>query len=90
MILEVKMPSNEDDRVYFYIKTANEFIYFFGYQKGILEICSTNPRVEEEFKKMKPKDRTRKMEGGTSLEMEWGDIGKAEMFVRRVQQAQGR
>ena len=83
--IELKMPANDDDRVYVYIKTANDFFYFFGYQKGILEITSTNPRMEEEFNKIKPKDRNRKAPDGTSVEMQWGEAGRAEMFVRRVQ-----
>ena len=89
-MLEIKMPANEDDRVYLYVKTANDFLYFFGYQKGILEMVSTNPRFEEEFNKIKPKERVHKNEDGTTIEYSWGDIGKAEMFVKRVQNAQGR
>ena len=89
-MLEIKMPANEDDRVYLYVKTGNDFLYFFGYQKGILEMVSTNPRFEEEFNKIKPKERVHKNEDGMTIEYSWGDIGKAEMFVKRVQNAQGR
>jgi hypothetical protein len=89
-ILEFKMPANEDDRVYVYVKTANDNLYFFGYQKGILEMVSTNPKFEEEFNKIKPKEKIHKNEDGTVVEFAWGEIGKAEMFVKRVQGAQGR
>ena len=87
--VEFKMPSNNDDRVYVYIKTANDFFYFFGYQKGVLGITSTNPRMEEEFNKIKPKERIAKTKDG-DLELQWEDAGKGEMFVRRMQNAQGK
>ena len=87
--VEFKMPSNNDDRVYVYIKTANDFFYFFGYQKGVLGITSTNPKMEEEFNKIKPKERIAKTKDG-NLELQWEDPGKGEMFVRRVQNAQGK
>jgi hypothetical protein len=89
-LLEFKMPANEDDRVYIYVKTANDMLYFFGYQKGILEMVSTNPRFEEEFNKIKPKERVKKNEDGTVIEFAWGELAKAEMFVKRVQNAQGK
>ncbi len=87
--VEFKMPSNNDDRVYVYIKTSNDFFYFFGYQKGVLGITSTNPKMEEEFNKIKPKERIAKTKDG-DLELQWEDAGKGEMFVRRVQNAQGK
>ena len=87
--VEFKMPSNNDDRVYVYIKTSNDFFYFFGYQKGVLGITSTNPKMEEEFNKIKTKDRIAKTKDG-DLELQWEDPGKGEMFVRRVQNAQGK
>lgn len=87
--VEFKQPSNNDDRVYVYIKTANDFFYFFGYQKGVLGMASTNPKMEEEFNKIKPKERIAKTETGT-IELQWEDAGKGEMFVRRVQGAQGK
>ncbi len=87
--VEFKMPSNNDDRVYVYIKTANDFFYFFGYQKGVLGITSTNPKMEEEFNKIKTKERIAKTKDG-NLELQWEDPGKGEMFVRRMQNAQGK
>ena len=65
------------------------FFYFFGYQKGVLGITSTNPRMEEEFNKIKPKERIAKTKDG-DLELQWEDAGKGEMFVRRMQNAQGK
>ncbi|MFM2267649.1 MAG: hypothetical protein RL757_1090 [Bacteroidota bacterium] len=79
-----KMPSNEDDRVYVYLKSANDYVYFFGYQRGVLEITTNNQRVEEEFKKMKPKEKILKMADGETVEVQWADYGRAEIFARRI------
>ncbi len=87
--IEVKQPANNDDRLYVYIKTANDMFYFFGYQKGVLGISSTNPKMEEEFNKIKPKERVAKTEMG-NMELQWEDAGKGEMFIRRMQSAQGK
>lgn len=32
--VEIKMPTNEDDRLYIYIKAPNDNFYFFGYSQG--------------------------------------------------------
>jgi hypothetical protein len=88
--IEIKMPSNEDDRLYIYIKTGTENHYFFGYQKGILEIHSSNPLMEEQFNKIKPKERVIKIPNAENIEMQWGEAGRAEAFVKRVQAAQTR
>lgn len=86
--IEFKMPSNEDDRIGIYIKTGNDLFYYFYYKKGMLSICSNNPRIEEEFKKIKAKDLIKKMEGDDTFEIEWADPLAAEMFARRVQNVQ--
>ena len=87
-MVEFKMPSNEDDRVYVYLRTSSDMFYFFGYQKGILNITSNNPRMEEEFNKIKPKERIRKINGDLSIEMNWVEPGTADMFTRRIANAQ--
>jgi hypothetical protein len=86
--IEFRMPSNEDDRVYIYVKTSNDFFYFFGYQRGILSITSNNTKMEEEFNKIKPKERVKKMEDNQPYEIQWVETGTAEMFLRRIQNAQ--
>ncbi len=87
-LVEFKMPSNEDDRVYLYFKTSNDIYYFFGYQKGILSITSNNARAEEEFAKMKPKDKIKSLGGDNTVEIQWVESGTADLFVRRVSNAQ--
>ena len=86
--IEFRMPSNEDDRVYIYLKTENDFFYFFGYQRGILSITSNNQRITDEFNKIKPKERILKMPDNQPFEMQWVENGTAEMFLRRVTNAQ--
>ena len=86
--LEFRMPSNEDDRAYIYLKTANDYFYFFGYQRGILSITSNNGKIEEEFNKIKPKERIRKMADNQPFEIQWVETGTAEMFLRRITNAQ--
>jgi hypothetical protein len=88
--IEFKMPSNNNDCIYVYIKTANDFFYFFGFSKGILSLTSNNPKMEEEFNKIKPKERNIKADDGTVIEMQWDDVARGEMFARRVQNAQGK
>ena len=87
-LVEFKMPGNEDDRVYVYVRTSSDTYYFFGYQKGILSITSNNPRMEEEFNKIKPKERIKKISGDLSIEMQWVEPGTAETFARRIANAQ--
>ncbi len=87
-LVEFKMPSNEDDRVYLYFKTSNDIYYFFGYQKGILSITSNNSRAEEEFNKLKPKDKIKTIGGDNTVEIQWVEGGTADLFVRRISNAQ--
>ena len=82
------MPSNEDDRVYLYFKTSNDIYYFFGYQKGILSITTNNSRAEEEFNKLKPKDKIKSLGGDNTVEIQWVEGGTADLFVRRISNAQ--
>jgi hypothetical protein len=86
--MEFRMPSNEDDRAYVYIKTANDYFYFFGYQRGILSMTSNNQKLEEEFNKIKPKERIKKMADNQPFEIQWVETGTAEMFLRRITNAQ--
>ncbi len=84
---EFKMPANEDDKINLYFKTSNDYYYLFSYQKGLLSLSSNNQRFEDEFNKMKPAERVRKMENGDVFEMQWIEPGSAEMFVKRLQNA---
>lgn len=83
--VEFKMPSNEDDRLYIYLKSPSELFYFFGFKQGILSITSNNPTFMEAFEKLKPKDLILKMEDGETYEIQVVEVGSANQFLRRVQ-----
>ncbi|MCB9275802.1 MAG: hypothetical protein H6564_17270 [Lewinellaceae bacterium] len=82
--VEFKMPTNDDDRVYIYLKSPSELFYFFGYKQGILSVTSNNPAFMDELANMKPKDRIYKMEDGNTYEIQDVDVGTARQFVNRV------
>lgn len=85
--LEVKMPSNGDDRLYLYIKSPSELFYFFGYKQGILNVTSNNPKFMEEVEGMKDKDRITKMDDDQTYEIQVVEPSDATRFIRRVQAA---
>lgn len=84
--IEFKMPSNEEDRVYMYLKSPNDNFYFFGYQKGIMNITSNNPKFMEILNGLK-KDEKNKKFGDETYEIQVVEPGTAEAFVSRVKQA---
>ncbi|MBK7873314.1 MAG: hypothetical protein IPJ74_22905 [Saprospiraceae bacterium] len=53
--IECRMPTNEDDRLYVYIKTSSELVYFFGYKQGILSVTSNNQQFMEALGGLKEK-----------------------------------
>jgi hypothetical protein len=85
--LEVRMPSNGDDRLYIYVKSPSELFYFFGYKQGILNVTSNNPQFMEAVEGLKEKDRIIKMDDGQTYEIQVVEPGDARRFIRRVQAA---
>ncbi len=85
--VEFKMPTNDDDRVYIYLKSPSELFYFFGYKQGILSVTSNNPAFMDELAAMKAKDRIMKMPDGNTYEIQDVDVGSARQFVNRVKAA---
>lgn len=86
--VEYKMPTNDDDRVYIYLKSPSELFYFFGYKQGILSITSNNPSFMDELNAIKPKDLIQKMDDGNTYEIQPVDVGSARLFVNRAKAAQ--
>jgi len=87
--IEFKMPSNEDDRVYVYLKSPSDFYYFFGYKQGILSIVSNNDKFMEELEGMKKKEYFIKIEDQEDpLEIQPVSSGSAQMFVNRIRGGQ--
>lgn len=85
--VEFKMPSNDDDRLYVYIKSPSELFYFFGFKQGILSVTSNNPAFMEELAGMKSKERVTKMDDGNTYEIQDVDVGTARLFYNRVKAA---
>ncbi len=85
--IEFRMPSNDDDRLYIYLKSPSEQFYFFGYKQGILNITSNNPAFMTALESMKPKDRIFKMPDGETYEIQPLEETEATRFVRRIQAA---
>ncbi len=85
--LEFRMPTNEDDRLYVYLKSPSGLYYFFGYKQGVLSMVSNNTRFMDELLAMKESDLIVKMPDGETYEMQPVNPGTANAFVRRIQAA---
>ena len=85
--VECKMPTNDDDRLYVYLKSPSELYYFFGFKQGILSIVSNNPKFMEAVAALKSKDTILKMPDGETYEIQVVEPGSANMFLRRVEAA---
>ena len=81
------MPSNEDDRLYIYLKSPSELFYFFGFKQGILSVTSNNPKFTEEVLALKAKEAIIKMDDGETYEIQAVEPGSANLFLRRIQAA---
>lgn len=86
--VEFKMPSNEDDRMYIYIKSPSELFYYFGFKQGILSVTSNNTAFMDELGAMKSKDLIMKMDDGNTYEIQPVDVGTARLFLNRAKAAQ--
>ena len=85
--VEFKMPTNEDDRVYIYIKSPSGNFYFFGYKQGILNCVSSNEKFNAEVEGLKKKEKIIKMPDGEFYEIALVNQGSAQMFVNRIRSA---
>jgi hypothetical protein len=84
--VEYRMPGNEDDRFYLYIGVTPQLWYFFGYQGGVLNVSSSDPKFNETLLGMKPKDLQIKMPDGELYEVVAGNPSTATAFVNRVKE----
>lgn len=82
--VEIKMPTNEDDRLYIYIKAPNDNFYFFGYSQGILSVTSNNTAFTDILVKLKKKDLIYKMPEDETYEIQAISPETADLFVQRV------
>ena len=82
--LECKMPQNDDDRLYLYVKGRSGFYYYFDYRQGILSIVSDNPSFNDVIINMKDKDRVVKNKSGVYFEIQPVNPGTATAFLNRI------
>jgi hypothetical protein len=85
--IEYKMPGNDDDRVYIYLKLPNDIYYYFGYKAGIMEINSNDNRFMDEAAKMKKTELFIKGEDGEVAEIQVVEANRAQAFVQRIKAA---
>lgn len=85
--IEFQMPTNDDDRVYIYLKSPSTFYYYFGYKQNKLEVISNNSRFNEAVATMKEKEKIFKMDDGTTYEIFQGLPAKASNFENRIKAA---
>jgi hypothetical protein len=83
--VEVKMPSTEDDdRLYIYLKSPSGLTYFFGFKQGIMSITSNNTVFMQQLQGMKEKDLIMKMDDGETYEIQSVELSSANLFLRRI------
>ena len=82
--VEYKMPGNEDDRFYIYIKASPDLWYFFGYQAGVIRVVSSNTRFNDALLALKPKETVLEMSDGETYEIIPGEPSDADKFINRV------
>ncbi|HFA49379.1 MAG TPA: hypothetical protein ENJ95_10220 [Bacteroidetes bacterium] len=85
--IEAKMPTNDDDRLYIYIKSPSQLYYFFGYKQGILNVVSNNTRFMDELNGLKDKERIFKMGDDDQYEIQVVEPSTANAFVNRAKAA---
>jgi hypothetical protein len=86
VFVEYKMPPNEDDRVYIYLKASNDLWYFFGYQGGVMSITSSSTKFNDALQTMKAKDLSIKQADGETYEIQYVEPTTADRFVSRVKE----
>ena len=85
--IEYKMTTNEDDRLYIYLKSPSGLFYFFGFQGEVLNITSDNARFMGPLNDMKDKDRIIEISKELSLELQGVTEGTANKFIERSRAA---
>jgi hypothetical protein len=84
--VEYKMPQGGDDRFYIYLSVTPELWYFFGYQAGVMNVASSDPKFNEVLLAMKTKDLQFKMSDGELYEVVAANPNVATAFVSRVKE----
>lgn len=89
VFVEYKMPTNDDDRFYLYLKPSADLWYFFGYQSGVLNVISSSTRFNDAMAALKTKETQFKMPDGELYEVVLANPSVAEAFINRVRAGRG-
>ncbi|MEO1627862.1 MAG: hypothetical protein AAFV25_22125, partial [Bacteroidota bacterium] len=81
--MEVKMPPQGGDRLYLYLKSPNDYYYFFSYRDGLLSTISNNEMYNAAVEKLGKKERLRKVKGGELYEIQLADGSVVSDFLNR-------
>ena len=85
---QLKLMSNENDQLYFYLKSPSGNFYYFGFKNGILDTSSNNEKYNETVSDLKKKERQIKMKDGELFEIMLASGGSANNFVNRAKRMQ--
>ena len=81
------MTTNDDDRLYIYLKSPSGLFYFFGLQGEVLNVTSDNQRFMKPLNEMKDKDRIVDISKQLSFEIQGVTEGTANKFIQRARAA---
>jgi len=85
--VEYKMTTNDDDRLYVYLKSPSGLFYFFGLQGEVLNVTSDNTRFMKPLNEMKDKERIIDITKELSVELQGVTEGTANKFIQRARAA---
>jgi len=86
--IEARMPFDDDDRLYIYLKSPSRNYYFFGFRQGIMNVVSNSDEFNEIVASLKSKQRIVKMDDGNTYEIQLVEKSTASTFLARAQEAQ--
>ena len=85
---QLKLTTNENDRLYFYLKSPSGNFYYFGFNNGILDTYSNNEKYNESVSDLKKKEREIKLDDGNLFEIMLGSSSSANNFLNRIKYMQ--
>ena len=82
-LVEFRMPSNKDDRLYLILTADSGHYYYFNYKKGILHVCSNNEDFNKEVAEMSDNARRIEVVKGHPYELQLTTPDIVQAFLRR-------
>ena len=85
---QLMLANNEEDRLYFYLKSPSGNFYYFGFKDGILETYSDFEMYNETVLDLKKKEREIKLRDGYLFEIMLANDNAASNFLNRIRYIQ--